>query len=258
MRKNIVIIIVFTLLFSALILFINNRHARPKGLIAFVIDDWGYNKKNIELLFQIQRPITVSILPNLRYSSYIAKAVGDKKTMHDIILHLPLESESDEAAEINTIRGDMEKSEIMSIFEKDIESVPGLIGVSNHQGSNATRDKRVMRVIFEELKRRRLFFLDSLTTSDSVARDVAREAGVGFCQRDVFLDITDQTDFENFYSYIKGQIDELSMIAINNGSAIGIGHDRTITLNAIKDSIPELEKKGIKIVPLKDLVRKDE
>jgi len=46
---------------------------RPEARVAFVIDDWGYSLNNIDALFQIQRPITLSILPHLRYSKEISE-----------------------------------------------------------------------------------------------------------------------------------------------------------------------------------------
>ncbi|MFC1666571.1 divergent polysaccharide deacetylase family protein [Candidatus Omnitrophota bacterium] len=257
MKRHVVIIGI--IIFVIIGLIVLTKHSKPgdksKGLVAFVIDDWGYNRKNLDLVFQIDRPITVSILPNLRYSHDIATEVRKNGKIHDIILHLPMESKVNRAVEANTIRSGMKKNEILSILEKDIRNVVGLIGVSNHQGSKATEDESVMNIILTELKQRKLFFLDSLTTPNSVSLDVARSIGLKCAERDVFLDITDQTDFKNFESYIKKQIQELSYIATQKGSAIGIGHNEKITLQVIKDSIPELEAKGIKIVPLKELVK---
>ncbi len=256
-KKNILIlaVIIFVISGFVIILYRGAKPARPKGLVAFVIDDWGYNRRNIDLLLQIERPLTLSILPGLRYSSYVAEAAGKGGELYDIILHLPLESKSNIAAERNTIRTNMEEARILSLLEDNIKTVPGLIGVSGHQGSEATEDKRVMRVILSELKKRDLFFLDSATTADSVCPGVAHDIKLRFAQRDVFLDLTDQTDLENFESYIKGQIQELASIAMKQGTAIGIGHNRRATLRVIKDIIPELEEQGIKIVPLKELVR---
>jgi polysaccharide deacetylase 2 family uncharacterized protein YibQ len=237
------------------IIFLVQRAGRPKGLVAFVIDDWGYNRDNIELLFQIKRPATIAILPNLRYSKYVAEAIRHNSKIYDIILHLPLESKSGEAEEFKTIKCNMDKNKIVSILEGGIKNVPGVIGISNHQGSRATEDKRVMKVILSELKKRGLFFLDSMTSPDSVCSDIAMNLRLRYAERDVFLDLTDQTDLKNLRSYIKNQIRELADVAIKKGSAIGIGHNKKVTLEVLRDSIPLLEKRGIKIVPLKKLVR---
>jgi len=144
---------------------------------------------------------------------------------------------------------------IATILEDGIDAVPGLIGVSNHQGSKATEDERVMKIVLGELKKRELFFLDSRTTSKSVCADIARDIRLRFTRRDVFLDLTDQTDLDDFESYIRGQVRELASVALKQGRAIGVGHNKKITLKVLKDIIPDIEKKGIKIVPLKELVR---
>lgn len=228
---------------------------RAEAFVAFVIDDWGYNQKYIDLLLQIDRPLTLAVLPNLRYSGYVAKAVKENGGLHDVILHLPLESKNGNALEQDTIKSGMQKADILSILEKDLESIPGIIGVSNHQGSKVTEDKKVMRIILTELKNRGLFFLDSRTTPKSVVSNVAREIGIRHAVRDVFLDLADNIKESDFESYTRRQIEKLAAVAIQKKRAIGIGHNKMNTLKAIKDSIPYLEKQGIEIVPLKELVK---
>lgn len=251
-RVLIIAIIIFVISGSIIMLY---RATRPKGLVAFVIDDWGYNKRYVELVSEIDRPLTISILPDLRYSKYITEEIKKNAEKCDIILHLPLESKSNIAAELNTIRSSMKEDRIVSILDKSIEGIPGLIGVSNHQGSKATKDKGVMGIVLGELKKRKLFFLDSLTAPDSVCSFIAHNIKLKYARRDVFLDLTDQTDLEHFAAYIRGQIKELANIAKQEGSAIGVGHNKKTTLEIIKEMIPELEGEGIRIVPLKTLVR---
>ena len=225
----------------------------PKTRIAFVIDDWGYNKKNLDLLSQIDRPITIAILPNLFYSKEIALFASSNDKI-DSILHLPLESKSGRAEEKYTIKEKMDNDEIIGILNNDIKNIPGVIGVSNHQGSKATENKKVMTVILSELKKKDLFFLDSLTTSDSVCLEVAKGIDLKYTGRDVFLDITDQTDLENFEDYVRKQINELIKIALEKGVAVGVGHNKKTTLEVIRDSIEDMESQGIEIVPLKEMI----
>jgi len=230
----------------------------PQGKVAFVIDDWGYSLNNIDTLFQIERPITLAILPHLRYSKEISDMARKQGKEYDVILHLPLESKSGKSAERDTIRRNMKKDKALAILKEDIEGVPGIIGVSNHQGSRATENKEIMKIIFEELKKRDLFFLDSRTTPVSVCGSVANKAGVRFAERGVFLDLAQRKEEKQHKAYVRRQIRELINIAKARGSAIAIGHDKRFTLEAIKESIPDIEKENIKIVPLKDLVGKHE
>jgi len=108
-----------------------------------------------------------------------------------------------------------------------------------------------MRIILAELKKRGLFFLDSRTTPNSVVPNVAREIGIKHAVRDVFLDLGEGKS----ELYVRKQIEKLAAVAVQKKRAIGIGHNKMATLKAIKDSIPYLEKQGIEIVPLKELVK---
>ena len=99
----------------------------------------------------------------------------------------------------------------------------------------------------EELKARGYFFLDSLTDSRSVACRVAKRLGVKCYRRDVFLDNSKDQ------AYILRQMDVLARLALKKGRAIAIGHPSRATLEALRKSLPKLEKMGIKVVPLSKL-----
>lgn len=253
-----VILIIGIIIALAFIIQLSHKHElmpKPEGMIAFVIDDWGYSLKNVDLVLSIDRPITLSILPHLRYSKEIAQKIKENSRYHDIILHLPLESKAGKTFEPNTIKRTMKKDRILSILHADIEDLPGIVGVSNHQGSRITEDRIVMKAILEELKKQRLFFLDSRTTPVSVCANLAKNIGVKYAERSLFIDLTQKKGEAQNKAYTKRQIQELIKIAKYRGSAIGIGHDKKITLEAIKEIIPEIEKENVKIVPLKELAR---
>ena len=220
---------------------------KPK--IAFVIDDVGYNKRWNEILFSMDRPITIAILPELPYSRYFAE---EGKNHHlETILHLPLEPDHGRNPGPGTIMVDMSLYEIRSILNKDLASVPGVVGVNNHMGSRATRDRALMYLILKDLKRRKLFFLDSMTHPDSIAHQVAFAVGIPSFQRNVFLDNVDN------FNRIMDQIDQTSQVAKQLGKAVAIGHYRKNTLEAIKKAIPKLEAKGFEISTLQAFTEKN-
>ncbi len=219
---------------------------KPK--IAFVIDDLGYNKRQAELLFSIDHPLTIAILPQLPHSRYFAEE--GKNHGFDTILHQPLEPENqNEDPGPGLIKADMTVEQVQEILEKNLSTVPGVIGVNNHMGSRATRDRRLMYLVAKEIKHRNLFFLDSLTHSQSIAHDVTFALGIPTVKRDVFL------DNEDVYESIVERIKETAEIAKQNGKAVAIGHIRQNTLQAIKDTIPNLEAEGFEITTLKELLK---
>jgi len=217
--------------------------------IAIVIDDFGYNDNNADEFLSIGQPLTFSILPNLPYTNTIARKARLRGA--EVILHLPLESVNQNAGmEKDTITTAMTDDEIRRILANAVESVPGLVGVSNHMGSKATADGRVMDVIMGALKKKGLFYLDSRSTGSSVCARAARGAGCRFAARDVFL------DNENDPEYIKGEIEKLEKKAEQNGYAIAICHDRRTTAAVMKEMLPRLAARGFKFVYVSDLVER--
>jgi hypothetical protein len=230
---------------------IQAQTARPdmQGRIAIIIDDAGYNLKTCDYLRDIEEPITISILPNLAYSKSIAHCAHSYGK--EVFLHLPLEShqKAEGYPPGYVIKNDMGSSEIALRLDSALKSVPFVVGVNNHMGSRATEDREIMHLIFEELKRRDLFFVDSLVTDHSVCEQTAKEMNLPFAQRDVFLDNKDER------VYIEGQIQELLVEAREKGYAVGIGHARDLTFQILKEQLPLLEKEGFAIVEVKDILK---
>jgi polysaccharide deacetylase 2 family uncharacterized protein YibQ len=215
--------------------------------IAIVLDDWGYHSTNFPILKTITVPLTLSILPNLpftRQAAQEAHALG-----METILHLPMEPHEKIKLERETILTSMDTQAIRAIVARDIDALPDAMGVSNHMGSKATEDKRVMGALFAELNKRHMYFLDSFVSSRTVCAEVARSMSTPMVKRDVFLDNKEDA------AYIKGQILKLARKARMYSWAIGIGHDRAQTLAALAQMIPALEKEGFVFVNLSELAR---
>ena len=252
-KKVLIVSLVCLVLLLSLVFCLKKLFRKPKEIVrakvAIVIDDWGYNLRHLNLLRQIDAPLTISILPNLKYSSRIAEIARDAG--QEVILHLPLEPQLRDRERIglekNTITTQMSEEEIVDKFELALSSVPYAAGISNHMGSRATKDNKLMSIIFAQFKKRKLFFLDNLVTNKSICRGLARKMKVKFISRDVFLDNL------NNYEYIKKQFNELCEFALENKNAVGIGHSKLKTLQVLKDEIALMQAKGIKFVFVSEL-----
>jgi hypothetical protein len=99
------------------------------------------------------------------------------------------------------------------------------------------------------IKHHKLFFLDSRTSKDSLAYEVAQKIGVPTAQRQIFL------DNEADATKITQQLHHLATLAHEQGSAIGIGHPYPATLQALHHFLPTLRQAGIELVPVSRLVR---
>jgi len=215
---------------------------------AIVLDDWGYNKKNLLALLGIKKPVTISVLPNLPYSKTIAETAHEN--LIEVILHLPLEAyDKTKRPEKDTICVGMSSKEVLLRLEKGINSVPYAGGVSNHTGSKATENYELMKIILNSLKKKNLFFLDSLVTNNSVCEKAARDTGVRFAKRSVFL------DNQNNLQYITNQLRQVIAEAKLNKTAVGIGHDRPLTIKVINQMLREFQREGVELIYLSEVVR---
>lgn len=219
-----------------------------QGKIAIVLDDWGYSLNNAQLLRQIDEPLTLAILPRKAYSSDVAKLA--KELNKETILHLPMEPHQEKQYQLepDTVLISMSRQEILKILDADFKSLPGLKGISNHMGSQATESEDLMRIIFEELKKKKLYFLDSLT-GKTVCAKLASEVKLPYARRDVFLD--NKSDPE----YIMSQFEALAKTAKQHGFALGIGHDRKKTMEVLARAIPEFKKRGFRFVYASELAK---
>lgn len=221
---------------------------KPKApRIAIVIDDVGNGSKLEQLIWDLPERVTLAILPRLSHSQYFADE--GRKRGFEIILHQPMEPlNSKEADDVGIIRANMKENEIRKILDENLRTTPGVIGANNHRGSKVTQDRRVMKVILEDLRSRGLFFLDSMTSANSIGWREADKIDLPHLKRDVFLD--NELDPE----YIRHQFEDLLAIAKKQGYAVGIGHYKTNTLTVLRHEIEQAREAGFQIVPLKDLL----
>lgn len=242
------IIILAFFLFIALILTPLHKKApvkkpmpiKDKGVIAIVIDDWGYHLDNLFILKEIKLPLTCAVLPNLKNSNFVAKELNALGC--EIILHLPMEPKEKFRLEKNTITLKLNAQQIQRIIDDDLICVAFAKGISNHMGSRITENKLTTTIIMTQAKKQKLYFLDSFVTAKSVCKEVATKTKVNFAKRDIFLDNSDDP------MYIKNQLLKLKKLASRKKIVIGIGHDRKNTLLALSQMLPVMEKEGYRFV----------
>jgi hypothetical protein len=193
--------------------------------------------------------LAIAILPGLKNTDNIAKCASLNNKV--LMLHLPMEAmnNKDPYPTDYIIRTDMKPAKVDKILSGYLQKMPWVEGVNNHMGSKATSDPALMTVILKRLKKKGMFFLDSMTAHRSVCAPIAAKLNLPFVERDVFLDNV------NTREAILKQITELAMKARANGSAIAIGHDRELTLRILKEQIPLLKEQGFEIVNVKSLLK---
>ena len=222
-------------------------HRLPCPKIGIIIDDVGYDSSLANAFIQLDLALTLSFLPFAPGSNSIAQKA--KQQDREIMLHLPMEPINYPA--VNPGDGvllvSMDKGKILEVLNRDLSRVPFVSGVNNHMGSRFTASEEKMLVVLTELKRRGLYFVDSRTTSRSVAFKVAKRMALRTASRDIFL------DNELSENALKIQMERLLSLARQKGWAIGIGHPHQETLALLKRYEPTLTHEA-EVVPVSRLV----
>ncbi len=217
------------------------------GRLAVVIDDAGLDLESQRIYEEIGVPLTLAVMPNKMYTSEAA-AEWSRYGM-PVILHQPMEPVSGSGMEEKTILTSMSDEAIRYILKESLEQIPQAVGINNHQGSRATTDARVMRVVMNELSHRGLFFFDSRTNTTTAADSAAASYGVPYARNDLFVDNSaDEGE-------IRAMIQEGANRAKARGSYIIIGHCRPHTAAAFRDIVPQLQAQGIEFVYVSSLLR---
>jgi len=163
-------------------------HAPHQGM-ALILDDVGYDLVALERALKLPYPVAISVIPNAPYAvraARMAHAAG-----HIVMLHLPMEpsgSKYSHQMDNAFLRVGMDRNDVRRIMLDDLARIPYVAGVNNHMGSRLTTLEAPMRWVMNICRERDLFFVDSRTSKDSVAAKLAREAGVSWGERRVFLD----------------------------------------------------------------------
>ncbi|MGC8484800.1 MAG: divergent polysaccharide deacetylase family protein, partial [Candidatus Baltobacteraceae bacterium] len=223
--------------------------ANGRARLALIVDDCGQWLHIEQGYIALPIPLTLAVLPEVRYSTRIADeahAAGK-----GVMLHLPMQPMAALDPGPGKIMVSMNDETIEAQTARDIDAIPYAEGANNHEGSRATSDPRVMAAVMRVLKRRGLFFIDSRTIATTVAQRTAQEYGVPNAARDVFL------DDRNTVPAVEAQLRLAAKIALERGSAIAIGHPRPATLAAVRALYPELEREGITFVLARSLVAVD-
>lgn len=222
-----------------------------KAKIALLIDDFGYlnDNKLLDTFFKdLPIPFTASIIPGTQFAEEIAKIAHREKKQ--VIVHMPMQPEGNFNNQYKwIILNGMPPNQIKRKVEKAIESVPYAEGLNNHMGSLVTTKKELIEPVLEGLKDRGMFFVDSKTSSHSIAYSLARDLGLRATFNCVFL------DNEKSEKYIENQFEKLVLQAFQRGWALGLGHSNMKTASALKRVVKTCDSRKIKFVTISEILR---
>ena len=231
---------------------ISHAGSDAKPMLALVIDDFGgYDRSGVETMLSIGAPLTCAVMPLCENSK--EDATRAKEHGHEVILHMPMEAHiklPDNWYGNICIRNYDNEENVTKKLDTAIESMGEVKGANIHIGSGVSRNPRLMKAIYDYMKRKNMFFLDSRTIVSNVCEEYCASNHMAYLGRDVFL----EADKNKSYGAVLRNLQEACDKAKEQGYSVAIGHvgaeGGENTARAIRDMLPKIQEMGIEIVPL--------
>lgn len=218
--------------------------ANPK--LAIIIDDLGYHRTRGEAITNLPAPVTCAIIPQTPWGPHLAEQAAAQGK--EVMIHLPMATGA-RRLDKGGLGESVTQSQLVNTVREAFIRIPQARGLNNHMGSILTAEPEPMRWLMQELALQHYFFIDSRTTPESVALDMAQQHGLRTAGRDVFL------DNERDLLSMNRQFNQALRIARQKGSAILIGHPYPETITYLENVLPLLEQAGIEVVPASSLLK---
>ncbi|NPA49063.1 MAG: divergent polysaccharide deacetylase family protein [Thermodesulfobacteria bacterium] len=217
-----------------------------KPLACIIIDDMGQAPEMERRFFHLGLPLNFSFLPEAPFTRKLASEAYARG--FEVLVHLPLEAEHtrDHSAFI-TLR--MDEVEVKRRVREAVRRVPFAIAVNHHMGSAFTAEERHMRWVLEEVKALGLFYIDSRTTPKTVVPKLARELGLPFAERRVFL------DHQQEYEAVCEALEKFIRRAKSKGPTLAIAHPHPETLKAL-EAFRERLRREVDLCPVSVFVKR--
>ena len=211
--------------------------------IALIIDDIGYNRSLAWQFIDLNEKLTFSILPQVSHSRELAFELHNQG--YEVMLHQPMEPYNNccDPGPGALFVGD-NAQHIEKTLQTNFQGIPFAKGVNNHMGSKFTASPNEIGDTLKVIRSRGMFFIDSYTSSQSLAHATARKYHMPTAHRNVFLDNIREE------SAIMSQLVNLKNHARLYGRAIGIGHPFPETARAIGRFTKRLKRSNVSLVPV--------
>ncbi len=214
--------------------------------LAIVIDDVGGADTYLADYLRLSVPLTFGVMPLASNAT-----AADQKIVtagREALLHIPLPVSPNRDAP-GGLGLDATEDDVSRYLDTAKARVPDSDGANNHTGSWGTATPQLMDRLLRALASRGMFFMDSVTSQQTVG--YATELALGMPSRinNLFLDTTE--------SSARAQLLQLARLAAAEGTAIGIGHvTRTWVLHLLQTLAPQLQVKGYRFAFLRDVTNR--
>jgi polysaccharide deacetylase 2 family uncharacterized protein YibQ len=225
-------------------------YARPFAPIAgaprvsIVVSGLGLKESHTRAAINDLPPeVTLSFVPyanNLQTWINRARAAG-----HEVLLELPMEAYDypNNDTGPHTLTTTASGEENVRRLELLLGKATGYFGVINYQGAKFATDAKAAGPVLAALKSRGLAVLHDGAANRSVLPETAKSINMTFTVADRVV------DFETTADAIDRELLQLEALALENGSAVGVGYAFPVTIEQLRIWTEGLKAKGYQLAP---------
>lgn len=214
--------------------------------IALIITNLGLNRKTTELALELPTQCALGFLPytkNLKPLLHKAQTDG-----HEIYLYLPLQtSRSYDNPGKYALLGDIPLEENLMRLNIILNSHARYDGVYSSFKEIFTTNAAASEMLFDHLEDKNLTFIMGRIQQNKIPAHISNRSKVVYTS--VILD--KEADEEA----IKANLELLIKKSRENGAVLGYAQGYPITIEMIQKWLPELRNRGVKLVPVSELLK---
>ena len=214
--------------------------------LVLILDDIGYSAEAGLRAIDLPAQITFAVIPHTPHGKALAEAAH--QAGRELMLHAPMSNLAGMELGEGGLTLQQSQEEFLQVLTAALADIPHIKGVNNHTGSELTAALQPMQWVMQELKSRNLYFVDSMTTRDSVAGTTAAQFLVPSLRRHVFLDTVQTAEA------IDIEFRRAIALAQQHGYAVAIGHPYPETLAYLEIALPMLAEWPVEIVSVSVLL----
>lgn len=226
-----------------------NRFLSNCAKMAILIEDFNFeaNQKTIDFL-SFPEPLTISLVPHLKKSSWTAQAAKEYKK--EIVIHLPFESKIKRKNKpaANTIMVHYPEEKIRTIINNAIKVIPNFSGFASMHGSLALEDSRIMDIVLNEIKKHRGYFIDTRVSKNSIIPEIAAKKRVPFGE------VSEKIKEKANITAIENQLKHYAVVAQKRSKILITAKASRQFIKALTNVLPVLQDNGVQLIYVSEIV----
>ncbi len=212
--------------------------------ISLIVGGLGLKKEHtLAAINELPPEVTLSFVPyanDLQTWINRARAAG-----HEVLLELPMEAYDYPNVDggPHTLLTSSKPEENLRRLNLLMGKASGYFGVTNYQGAKFATDARAVGPVMKALSARGLAFMHDGAAARSVLPQAAKDVNLTFSIADRIVDAEPSADA------IDRELLQLEALAIQNGSAVGVGYAYPVTIETFRLWTQGIKAKGYQLAP---------